>query len=42
MQLITIVPFAEVLGVMILFYAATGFCVGVFGSLTSIRKFLQV
>jgi len=42
MQLITIVPFAEVLSVMILFYAATGFCVGVFGSLTSIRKFLKV
>ncbi len=42
MQLITIVPFSEVLGVMILFYAATGFCVGVFGSLTSIRKFLKV
>ena len=28
--------------VMVIFYAVTGFCVGVFGSLMSIRKFLKV
>ena len=42
LQLITIVPFREVLGIMIAVYAATGFVVGVFGSLLSIRKFLKV
>ncbi len=42
MQLITMIPFTDVLAVMVLFYAVTGFCVGVFGSLTSIRKFLKV
>ena len=42
LQLITLVPFREVLAVMIAVYAATGFVVGVFGSLLSIRKFLKV
>ncbi len=42
MQLVTMIPFADVLAVMVIFYAVTGFCVGVFGSLTSIRKFLKV
>ena len=40
--LITVVPFQETLSVMITAYAATGFVVGVFGSLLSIRKFLKV
>ena len=42
LQLITVVPFSEVLPIMIAAYAATGFVVGVFGSLLSIRKFLKV
>ncbi len=42
LQLITVVPFRDVLGIMIAVYAATGFIVGVFGSLLSIRKFLKV
>ena len=42
LQLITWVPFTEVLYPMIAAYAATGFIVGVFGSLLSIRKFLKV
>lgn len=42
MKLVSVVPFQEVLVVMVIFYAVTGFCVGVFGSLTSIRKFLKV
>ncbi len=42
MKLITMVPFSEVFTVMAVCYALTGFCVGVFGSLTSIRKFLKV
>lgn len=42
MRLISMVPFREVLFVMVVFYAVTGFCVGVFGSLMSIRKFLKV
>ena len=42
LQLITFVPFAEVRTLMIAAFAATGFVVGVFGSLLSIRKFLKV
>ena len=42
LQLITIVPFRQVLSIMIVVYVATGFVVGVFGSLLSIRKFLKV
>lgn len=42
LRLVTVVPFAEVLPIMIAAYAATGFIVGVFGSLLSIRKFLNV
>lgn len=42
MQLIEIVPFQEVFYLMIGAYAITGFVVGVFGSLLSIRKFLNV
>lgn len=42
LQLITMVPFTEVLYLMIAAFAATGFAVGVFGSLLSIRKFLKV
>lgn len=42
LQLITVVPFTDVLSLMIAAYAATGFIVGVFGSLLSIRKFLKV
>jgi len=42
LQLITIVPFSEALPIMIPAYALTGFLVGVFGSLMSIRKFLNV
>ena len=42
LQLITVVPFTEVLSIMIAAYAVAGFVVGVFGSLLSIRKFLNV
>ena len=42
MRLVSMVPFQDVLIVMVIFYAVTGFCVGVFGSLMSIRKFLKV
>lgn len=42
LQLITVVPFVDVLPIMIAAYAVTGFAVGVFGSLLSIRKFLNV
>ena len=42
LQLFTVVPFSEVLYLMIAAYAITGFMVGVFGSLLSIRKFLNV
>lgn len=42
LQLFTVVPFSEVLYLMIAAYAVTGFMVGVFGSLLSIRKFLNV
>ncbi len=42
LRLFTVVPFSEVLYLMIAAYAITGFMVGVFGSLLSIRKFLNV
>ncbi len=42
LQLVTIVPFETVLPIMVVGYAITGFVVGVFGSLLSIRKFLNV
>ena len=42
LQLFTVVPFSEVLYLMIAAYAITGCMVGVFGSLLSIRKFLNV
>ncbi len=42
MKLVSLVPFTDVLNVMVIFYAAIGFLVGVFGSLASIRKFLKV
>ena len=39
---ITIVPFAECIEFVAIAYAITGFVVGVFGSMLSIRKFLRV
>ena len=42
LQLIQVVPFKEVIELVILAYALTGFAVGVVGSLLSIRKFLKV
>ena len=42
LQLITIVPFAECIEFVAIAYAVTGFVVGVFGSMLSIRKFLRV
>ena len=42
LQLITIVPFTECIEVVAIAYAITGFIVGVFGSMLSIRKFLRV
>ena len=42
LELITMVPFVEVIEVVAVCYAAVGFVVGVFGSLLSIRKFLKV
>ena len=42
LQLFNFVPFADVLWVMIPAFAAAGLFVGVFGSLMSIRKFLDV
>ena len=42
LQLIRVVPFQEVIEIVALVYALTGFVVGVFGSLLSIRKFLKV
>ena len=42
LQLITMVPFVEVIEVVAACYAVVGFVVGVFGSLLSIRKFLKV
>lgn len=42
LQLVTVVPFIEVIEIVALAYAVTGFFVGVFGSVLSIRKFLKV
>ena len=42
LQLITVAPFLDVSEPVALIYALTGFVVGVFGSLLSIRKFLKV
>ena len=42
LQLVTVVPFTEVIEIVALAYAVTGFFVGVFGSVLSIRKFLKV
>ena len=42
LQLFSAIPFGEVLGNMIAAYVAAGLFVGVFGSLMSIRKFLDV
>ena len=42
LQLVTVVPFTEVIEIVALAYAVTGFFVGVFGSVLSIRKFLRV
>lgn len=42
LQLISIVPFMDVVEFVAVAYAVTGFVVGVFGSLLSIRKFLKV
>ena len=42
LQLIQVVPFNEVVELVALAYALTGFAVGVVGSLLSIRKFLKV
>ena len=42
LQLVTVVPFTEVIELVAVMYALTGFAVGVVGSLLSIRKFLKV
>ena len=42
LQLISLVPFVEVIELVAIAYAIVGFIVGVFGSLLSIRKFLKV
>lgn len=42
LQLFSFVPFTDVIEVVAICYAITGFVVGVFGSLLSIRKFLKV
>jgi len=42
LQLISMVPFMEVIELVIIAYATVGFVVGIFGSLLSIRKFLKV
>lgn len=42
LQLVTVVTFTEVIEIVALAYAVTGFFVGVFGSVLSIRKFLKV
>ena len=42
LQLFTFMPFGDVLGIMVAVYAAAGLFVGIFGSLMSIRKFLDV
>jgi len=42
LQLISMIPFMEVIELVAIAYAAVGFVVGVFGSVLSIRKFLKV
>ena len=42
LDLITVVPFVEVIEIVAIGYAVVGFLVGVLGSLLSIRKFLKV
>ena len=42
MRLLDPIPFADVVTPMAIAFGATGFVVGVFGSLLSIRKFLKV
>lgn len=42
LQLISLVPFVEVIELVAAAYVIVGFIVGVFGSVLSIRKFLQV
>ena len=42
LDLITVVPFVEVIEIVAIGYAVVGFLVGVLGSLMSIRKFLKV
>ena len=42
LQLFTMVSFVEVIELVAIAYAAVGFIVGVFGSVLSIRKFLNV
>ena len=42
LQLFKVVPFADVIELVIIVYAVAGFAVGVLGGLLSIRKFLKV
>lgn len=42
LQLLSVVPFAEVVEMVIIIYLLTGIAVGVLGGLLSIRKFLKV
>ena len=42
LQLFQVVPFADVIELVIIVYAVAGFAVGVLGGLLSIRKFLKV
>ena len=42
LQLFSAIPFQDVFGIMVAVYLAAGLFVGVFGSLMSIRKFLDV
>ena len=42
LQLFTAIPFGDLLGIMVAAFTAAGLFVGVFGSLMSIRKFLDV
>ena len=42
LKLFVLTPFTDVIEIVAAAYAVTGFLVGVFGSLLSIRKFLKV
>lgn len=42
LKLFVLTPFTDVIEIVAAAYAITGFLVGVFGSLLSIRKFLKV